>query len=88
MSQIQERYRPVVIAADATVTLPATANIGGFLAADSGTITVIDSLGVTVIAGVPVTSGIYTPMPFKLAGGGIPIVVTLAGGASGTLGVY
>ena len=88
MSQIQERYRPVAIAANATATLPATCNIGGFLCKTAGAITVVDSKGVTVIDAVAVSAGIYTPMPFQLAGGGTPIVVTLSGGAVGTLGVY
>ncbi len=88
MSQIQERYRPVPIAANTTVVLPATCNIGGFLCKTAGTITVVDSNGVTVVNAVAVSAGIYTPMPFTLAGGGTPVVVTTAGGAVGTLGVY
>ena len=88
MSQIQERYKPVVIAVNSTNTLAATCNIAGFLCKTAGTITVIDSNGVTVINAVAVSAGIYTPMPFQLAGGGTPIVVTTAGGAAGTLGVY
>ena len=88
MSQFQERYRPVVIGVNATVTLPATSNIGGFLATATGTLTVVDSKGVTVINAVAVTAGIYTPMPFQLAGGGTPITVTTASSAAGTLGVY
>lgn len=88
MSQIQERYTPIPMAANSTYTLSLTGNIAGFLAVASGTLTVVDSKGTTVIAGVAVTAGIYTPMPFRLAGGGQPPTVTLAGGASGTLGVY
>ena len=88
MSQIQERYRPVPMAANATLSLTATGNIAGFLAITSGTLTVVDSKGVTVINGVAVTAGIYTPMPFLLSGGGLDSTITLAGGASGTLGVY
>lgn len=88
MTQIQERYTPVPMAANATYTLSPIGNIAGFLAVTTGTLTVIDSLGVTVVAAVPVTAGIYTPMPFRLAGGGSNPTVALAGGASGTLGVY
>ena len=88
MSQIQERYTPVPMAANTTFTLSAIGNISGFLAVTSGTLTVVDSLGVTVVAAVPVTAGIYTPMPYRLAGGGGLPTVTLAGGASGTLGTY
>ena len=88
MSQIQERYRPLPMAANATATLVASNNIAGFLAVTAGTLTVVDSNGVTVVAAVPVTAGIYTPMPFRLSGGGSPPTVALAGGASGTLGVY
>jgi hypothetical protein len=74
--------------ANASLELPASANLGGFLALTSGTITVVDSTGATVINGVPVTAGIYTPTPFMLSGGGLNSVVTLGGGASGTLGTY
>ena len=88
MSQIQERYRPRVMAANSTLVLPASADIGGFLAKTDGTITVVDSNGDTVLNAVPVSAGIYTPCPFLLSGGGADSSVTLAGGASGTLGTY
>ena len=88
MSQFQERYRPAPIAADGTLTLPATCNIGGFLCKTAGAITVIDSKGVTVVNAVAVAAGTWLPIPFLLAGGGTPVVITLSGGAVGTVGVY
>jgi len=88
MSQFQERYRPISLGVDSTAQLASNANLGGFLAKTSGAITVIDSLGVTVVNAVAVTAGIYTPMPFMLSGGGGVPSVVLSGGASGTLGIY
>jgi len=88
MSQFQERYRPLSLGVDSTTSLAANANLGGFLAKTSGTITVVDSNGVTVVNSVAVTAGIYTPMPFLLSGGGEKSSVVLGGGASGTLGIY
>lgn len=81
---VKERYDPKVIGLNGTITLHADA-IGGFLAKTAGTITVVDGYGTTIIDAHPVTAGGYFPMPFYLgrAGG----VITLAGGASGVLGV-
>jgi hypothetical protein len=57
--------------------------IAGFLAVTSGTLTLRDNQGVIEINAVPVTAGVYTPMPFMTGGPGSS--VELAGGASGTL---
>jgi len=88
MPQIQERYRPLAMAADATQKLVASANIACFIAKTSGAITVVNSAGATVVDAIPVTAGGYLPLPFLLAGGGGDSSVVLSGGASGTLGVY
>lgn len=92
MTIIQERYRPLVIAANATAKLDTVTQIAGFLALTSGTILVKDSTGTTIINAVPVTAGVYTPMPFIISNGlgaatGNAAIVTLGGGASGTLAV-
>lgn len=88
MSAVRERYSPVVIAADGTILL-STGQVGGFLCLTSGTITVTrnneDGTTTVIVNGVPVTAGVYTPIPFLLSSHGG--TVTLAGGASGTLGV-
>lgn len=80
---VQERYTPVVVGVNASVTLKGT-SLGGFVAKTSGTITVIDGAGTTIVDAVPVTAGNYHPLPFYMNGGG---TVTTASGASGTLGV-
>lgn len=81
---VQERFDPVVVGVNTTVTLNGD-TIGGFLAATAGTVTVVDGAGTTIINAHPVAAGSYFPMPFNLqrAGG----TFTTAGGASGTLGV-
>lgn len=93
--RIQEHYRPVAIGVNGNVTLEIN-QLGGFLCTTAGTITVVDGAGVTVVAATAVTAGVYLPMPFDVGGGRIgataaagsrKTTVTLAGGASGTLGV-
>jgi hypothetical protein len=66
--------------------------MGGFLSKTSGTITVTSfsadgSTVVTLVDAVPLTAGIYTPIPmvFPAGNAGINATVTLGGGASGTL---
>lgn len=82
---IEERYKPVVIGANSTYTLPdGTQSIAGFLCVTSGTVTVVNQKGVTVVGAFPVSAGIYHPMPFYLEHGSGGRVTT-AGGASGTL---
>ena len=87
MTMVRERFNPVLMGANATYQVQGP-HIGGFLAKTSGTITITsrNALGnstVTLVDAVPVTAGIYTPIPliFPATAG----TVTLAGGASGTL---
>lgn len=87
MGNVRERFSPKPMAANATIQVVGT-EIGGFLAKTGGTISVVakDSLGtsdVTLVDAVPVTAGIYTPIPIVVPAVGY--TVTLAGGASGTL---
>lgn len=87
---IKEAYQPVLMAANSVLRLPDTVmQVGGFLAKTSGTISITNGDGVTVVDAMAVTAGVYTPIPFRLRGNGVTTVapvVTLAGGASGTLG--
>lgn len=83
MSTIQERYNPVVVGVDTTVKVNSQA-IGGFLAVTSGSITIVNGAGTTVLSAFPVTSGVYVPLVMYLGGPSVPTFAT-AGGASGTL---
>ncbi len=78
---IQELYTPKAIAANGVQAIAGN-GIGGFLCTTSGTITVTDN-GTTVVAAMAVTASTYYPMPFSLING----LVTLTGGAAGTIGM-
>ena len=60
------------------------ASIAAFLAATAGTITVTDADGTVLVNAVPVAAGAFTRIPL-LARTSAGCVVSLAGGASGTL---
>ncbi len=79
---IKERYTPQTVAVNSTVTIGGD-SIGGFLCLTAGTVTLTSNTTGNVITALPVTAGVYVPMPFLLgvAGG----TFTTAGGASGTL---
>lgn len=74
------------MAVDAAVTL-VSPFLGGFLAKTAGTVSITDADGTTVLDAFPVAAGIYHPLPMNLAGqrNTTGAVVTLGGGASGTL---
>ena len=87
MSNVRERFSPKLMAANASLEIKGP-YLRGFLAKTAGTISVAskDALGtsdVTLVDAVPVTAGIYTPIPIVVPATGY--TVTLAGGASGTL---
>lgn len=88
---VREKFRPQLLGVNATFTFKST-SMGGFLAKTSGTLSVSEptkvdgSAGDLLIDAIPVTAGIYTPMPFQFDHGS-GAVLTLAGGASGTLAV-
>ncbi len=88
---VTEGGRPLAIAANGSATLGGN-HIMGFLAVVSGTLSVAVQDGsqgtvqsVTVVDAVPVTAGVYTPIPMYWPAVQQGIVVTLAGGAKGTL---
>jgi hypothetical protein len=86
---IQERYTPYPVAANATVEIAGSA-LGGFLCTTAGTITVVRNASggnpqLTILTAHPVSAGIYYPLPFYLGTQGGTF--TAAGGASGLLGV-
>lgn len=85
MANVQEVYGAEPFAANTAGTLFGTngGNMGGFLCTVSGTLTLVSG-GVTVVNAVPVTAGVFLPLPFTFA---IGVTFTLAGGAAGTFAV-
>ena len=86
MTTIQERYKPVVLAANGTYNIPyGVQSMGGFLCITAGTLTVTNNAGTVIVNALPVSAGVYYPIPFYLENGQSGTVVA-AGGASGTIG--
>lgn len=85
----QERYVPVVVAANTAVPIN-NISIGGFLCTVSGTITVATlasdtKAATTLLSAFPVSAGVYYPLPFYIGPNGGTF--TTASGAAGLLGV-
>ena len=84
---IREMYQPIALGVNASSAIK-TLQVAGFLCVTSGSLTITSNAETgtfTLISSLPVVAGSYYPMPFYLgANGG---TVTLAGGASGVLGV-
>lgn len=84
MTDVRESFSAIPMAANVARQIGG-ASIGGFLAVTTGLLTLTDADGTVLVNLVPVTAGVYTPIPFRFrtsAGG----TITLSGGASGTLG--
>lgn len=85
---IRELFQPHPMGVNATLVLNGT-KIGGFIAVTGGTLTITqpepskETGTITLVNAVPMTGGDYLPLPISLNTEGT--VVTLAGGASGTL---
>jgi hypothetical protein len=79
----QERYQPQLIDVDGTY-VGTYDSIGGFLCKTGGLLTVTRADSVVIVDEMPVTAGIWYPLPFFVGKGA---TITLASGASGTLGV-
>lgn len=86
MASIQEQYKPVILAANASV-ISNSMGVGGFLCITSGTLTISKNTqaGTIIVNAMPVTAGTWVPMPLFVGTDGM--VITAAGGASGVLGV-
>ncbi len=89
MSRVREAFTGRAMSADSTTKVTGS-YLAGFLAKTSGTSTVTSfevngSSAVTVVDAVPVTQGVYTPIPLLALSPDLGFTVTLAGGASGTL---
>lgn len=83
MAQVKEYYNARALGANVTSKLTG-GHMAGFLAVTSGTLTLVDGGGNTVVNAVAVTAGVYLPIPAMFTPGD-QAAVTLAGGASGTL---
>lgn len=89
MSVVQERYNPIVVAANTTVPIYGN-NIGCFLCTATGTITLVANANdgkaeTTLLSAMAVTAGFYYPLPFYLGKNGG--VFTTASNGAGVLGV-
>jgi hypothetical protein len=90
MGTVSERYSPVVVATNATVSSNNVASLGGFLCTASGALTLSSNgegnlaNGQTLFTSFAVTAGIYYPMPFRVNGG---YTLVASSGAAGVLGV-
>lgn len=86
---VQESYTPWPLAANGLVIGAAGGAIGGFLCTTTGTIRLnygIDGSGGIFLPTMPVTAGVFTPIPFSVPPGAYAYC-TLAGGALGTFGI-
>lgn len=81
---IQERYNPIVIAANTTVTITGN-SVGHFVCTTSGTLTITSTQYGTLVNALTVTAGNIYPLLFALGSDGG--TATTAGGAVGCLGV-
>lgn len=84
---VRERFNPVPIPVNGNYKINGL-HLAGFLPSVSGTITVAGlasdgTTAVTFVNAVPVTAGVYCKIPCEFTVPGT--VVTLAGGAAGTL---
>lgn len=80
---VRERYTPVTVPVNSTVKFTSN-SVGGFLAITSGTVTITDGDGDTVVDGLPVTAGVFHSIPFFIKNQAAS--VTTSNGASGVLG--
>lgn len=80
---VQEIFTPRAIGTDGTLNLTGLRALSGFTADISGTLTVG---GTAVLTALPVTAGVYTPLPYGIPDTGDSSIV-LSGGARGCAGV-
>lgn len=86
---VQEVFSPKPLAASAAIIGLDGGSIGGFLCTTSGTVSLnlgIDGSGTLIVDAVPVTAGVFLPMPFTIPPG-VGMYATLAGGAEGTFAI-
>lgn len=83
MSNVRETFAPHVMGVNATAERGGS-SMGGFLAKTSGFITITGKSGSLAVDTVPVTAGVYTPIPISFQQS-MGFTVVLSGNASGTL---
>lgn len=82
---VREIFTAIPVAANGTLNLTGRTAISGFIADVSGTLTLTIG-GVAVLTAIPVTAGVFLPLPFGVPDVGINTLV-LAGGARGCASV-
>lgn len=83
MSQSKEHYNAKPMAANSSVNCGVS--LGGFLCTVAGTLTVTDADGTVLVNALPITAnGLFIRIPL-LSKSSAGLVVSLAGGAAGTL---
>jgi hypothetical protein len=82
-SVAREQFRAANMAANASYTVGGP-RMGGFIGKTAGAITVTDANGTVLVDAVPIIAGVTIPIPIMFQTGA-GAVVTLSGGASGTL---
>lgn len=80
MSKVYEAYRAIPLGAGASTVVGGT-RIAGFLCKTTGTLTVTDADGTTLVDAVAVTAGQFTRLPihFNTPQGGTVSLTTAAG---------
>lgn len=87
--KVDETYGYRKMIASAVLLGTGGGSIGGFLCTVSGSIKLsegVDGSGNIIVDTVPVTAGVFLPMPFAIAPG-TAVYATLTGGAQGTFAV-
>lgn len=79
---VKEAYTPYRVTANATLAIQGP-SMGGFLCTVAGSVTVRDSSNTILVDALPVTAGIYYPIPLRFGGAGDGSLVC-SGGAAGT----
>lgn len=80
MAQVKEHYRPQAMAAGTSFRVGGI-HISGFLPTVAGTMTITDADGTVLLSALPLTAGVYVPIPllFNTPQGGTVALTTAAG---------
>ena len=80
MAQVKEHYRPQAMGAGTSYVVGGI-HISGLLPTVAGTMTIKDADGTVLVSALPLTVGVYVPIPllFKTPMGGTVALTTAAG---------